>query len=132
MKSGFTRRVLPCMALMWALSFVSCKQEKVEGTPLSGEPETGGLYSLNDGEGGFRVGKVVAVEEDAIFIHLYAKRWTSRPTRSIAKTGDRPTGIAYSRQSFASMQPLRLDGSEVTAQELKDYESWRRSDPRVF
>lgn len=57
--------------MLCALLLVSCREkEKVEGTPLTGEPQLGALYSLNDGEGGFRAGKVLAVDEDVIFIHL--------------------------------------------------------------
>src|SRR5688572_6266748 len=103
-------RFLPGMGLLslLLLTLVSCgeKAKVVEGTPLSGEPQSGALYSLNDGEGGFRVGKVVAVEDNAIFVHLYEKRWTSRPTREEAKGAEKPTPLAYSPQTFTSMQPL--------------------------
>jgi len=108
------------------------RQDKVEGTPLSGEPEAGALYSLNDGEGGFRVAKVIAVENDAIFVHLYFKRWTSRPARTMAKAATHPMPLAYSTQSFVSMQPLHLEGGSVSAEELSTYEKWRRSDKRLF
>jgi len=111
---------------------VSCKQEKVEGTPLSGEPQAGALYSLNDGEGGFRAGKVLAVEEDVVFIHLYGKRWTSRPPRSTAKEAGNPTAVAYSSQSFSSMQPLHLEDGSVSAEELDAYQQWRRSRRATF
>ena len=115
------------------LALASCSEKpKVEGVPLSGEPQPGALYSLNDGEGGFRVGKVVAIEDNAVFIHLYEKRWTSRPTRSEAKAAEKPTALAYSPQSFTSMQPLHLEDGTVSAEELSGYESWRRSKRAVF
>lgn len=112
---------------------VSCKQEKkAEGTPLSGEPQAGALYSLNDGEGGFRAGKVLAVEEDVIFVHLYDDRWTSRPSRSTAKQAGKPLAVAYSSQSFFSMQPLHLEDGSVSAEELDAYDKWRRSKRATF
>jgi|SRR5688572_3759607 len=116
------------------LALASCgeKKSKVEGVPLSGDPQPGALYSLNDGEGGFRVGKVVAVEDNAIFIHLYGKRWTSRPTLAEAKVADKPTPLAYSPETFTFMQPLHLEDGTVSAEELKAYESWRRSKRAVF
>lgn len=104
----------------------------MEGTPLSGEPQTGALYSLNDGEGGFRAGKVLVVDDDAIFIHLYGNRWTSRPSRATAKGADNPMPVAYSPQSFSSMQPFHLEGGTVSVEELNDYEKWRRSKRAVF
>ena len=122
------------MMVMLALLLVSCggEQQKVDGTPLSGEPQPGGLYSLNDGEGGFRVGKVIAVEDVGVFIHLYANRWTSRPTRQTAKSVEKPTAIAYSTQSFTSMHPLHLEDGTVSDEELSAYENWRRSRKPMF
>jgi hypothetical protein len=131
-KTAFTVRWLAGLALMCAL-LISCgKKEKVEGTPLSGEPQSGALYSLNDGEGGFRAGKVLAVEDDVIFIHLYGNRWSSRPSRSTAKGAGNPMAVAYSPQSFSSMQPLHLEDGSVSAEELNDYEKWRRSKRAIF
>ncbi len=121
------------MALMCVMLLVSCGgKQKVEGTPLAGEPQTGALYSLNDGEGGFRAGKVIVVDDDAIFIHLYGNRWTSRPSRSTAKGAGNPTAVAYSPQSFSSMQPLHLEGGSVSAEELGAYDMWRRSKRPIF
>jgi hypothetical protein len=133
MKASCTTRWLAGMALMCALMIVSCaKEQKVEGTPLSGEPQTGALYSLNDGEGGFRAGKVIAIEGDAIFIHLYDNRWTSRPSRSTAKEAGNPAAVAYSSQSFSSMQPLHLEDGSVSAEELDAYQKWKRSKRATF
>jgi hypothetical protein len=125
-------RWLAGAALICALMLVSCKHEKAEGTPLSGEPQTGALYSLNDGEGGFRAGKVLVVAEDVIFIHLFGNRWTSRPSRSTAKGAGDPMAVAYSPQSFSSMQPLHLEDGSVSAEELSDYENWKRSKRAIF
>jgi len=121
------------MVLICAMLLVSCKSEKkAEGTPLSGEPQAGALYSLNDGEGGFRAGKVLVVEDDVIFLHLYGNRWPSRPSRSTAKEASKPMAVAYSSQTFSSMQPLHLEDRSVSAEELSDYETWRRSKRAIF
>jgi hypothetical protein len=115
-----------------AMLLVSCKQEKTEGTPLSGEPQAGALYSLNDGEGGFRAGKVLVVEGDFIFVHLYGNRWPARPSRATAKKAGNPMAIAYSSQSFTSMQPLHLEDGSVSDEELSDYQRWKRSPRGIF
>jgi hypothetical protein len=118
---------------MLALHLVSCGgKPKLEGTPLSGEPQAGGVYSLNDGEGGFRVGKVIAVEDEAVFINLYENRWKSRPSRHIAKGVEKPVALAYSTQSFTSMHPLHLEDGSVLDEELSAYERWRRSKRPMF
>jgi hypothetical protein len=123
-------RWLAAAALMCALLLVSCKQEKAEGMPLSGEPQVGAMYSLNDGEGAFRAGKVLVVEEGLIFIHLYGNRWPSRPSRATAKKAGDPMAVAYSSQSFSSMQPLHLENGSVSPEELDDYQRWKRSPGR--
>jgi hypothetical protein len=133
LKALFMKGWPASMALLCVVLFVSCgEKQKVEGTPLSGEPQTGALYSLNDGEGGFRAGKVIVAEDDIIFIHLFGNRWTSRPSLSTAKEAGNPTAIAYSPQSFSSMQPVHLEGGSVSAEELSAYDTWRRSKRPIF
>ena len=39
----------------------------------------GGLYSVDDGEGWFRIAKVLVVEGDAVHIRLYKNRFSQRP-----------------------------------------------------
>ena len=127
-----TRWPLIGMVLICAVLIVACRQKKVEGTPLSGLPQTGAFYSLSDGEGGFRVGKVLARDEDVVFVHLYQKRWTSRPSWLDAQKAGDPIPIAFLLETFSGMQPLHLNNGSVSAEELKAYESWKHSNQDVF
>ena len=125
------RLCLAATALLCSMLLVSCGEKKVEGTPLlSGVPQAGALYSLNDGEGGFRVGKVLALEGQVVVIHLYGNRWISRPSRSVAKAAGNPMTVAYSSQSFADMQPIHLEDGAVSDEELAIYEKWSREKSR--
>ena len=119
---------LICAAL---LSSCSSRTAAVE-TSLSGPPKAGTLYSLSDGEGGFRAAKVIAVEEEVIFTHFYSQRWTARPTVTDAQKTDRPASVAFSSQTFAGMQPMQVASGSVSAEEQEAYESWKQSKQDIF
>ena len=90
------------------------------------------MFSLSDGEGGFRAAKVLAVEDEIVFVNLYSERWSTRPTLEAVRTATIPSGLAYSAQSFSGMQPVRLEPGEVTPEELGAFEQWKRSRRAVF
>jgi len=118
--------------LICALLSVSCSRKDSRAKEQSGPPQTGGLYSLNDGEGGFRVGKIVAAENDVVFLHLFSERWASRPTLETARLASVPAPLAYTTESFAGMQPLHLESAAVSPEELEAYETWKKSNQDVF
>ena len=118
--------------LFCVLMLSSCRKSAPEGKPISGPPLVGVLYSLSDNEGGFRVGKVVATEEEVIFVHLYADRWTRRPTLAEARKAGNAIPLAFSSVTFTGMQPIRLEDGTVSAEELEEYDRWAKGKREVF
>lgn len=119
--------------MLCALMGSSCGQHQSARTNTApAPPQVGSLYSLNDGEGGFRVGKVLAFEEDVVFVQLFSQRWTAPPTVEKARQATLPSGIAFLSQSFAGMQPVRLEAGNVSPEELQLYEAWKQSRQDVF
>jgi hypothetical protein len=120
------------VALVFCGLVAGCSRDKSRAQGLSGPPQTGALYSLNDGEGGFRVGKVVAAEEEVIFIRLFSDRWTSRPSLDKARTATLASPLAFSAQNFAGMRPMHLETGSVSPEELDAYETWKESKRDIF
>jgi hypothetical protein len=111
---------------------VLCSRNGARAKESSSPLQPGGLYSLNDGEGGFRVGKIVAAEDEVVFVRLFSDRWTVRPTLDKARKASLPAALAFSVQSFDGMQPVRLENGIVSAEELESYESWKESKRDIF
>lgn len=123
---------IAAVGLVGTLLLSSCGQKTENAPPLSGLPQLGALYSLNDGEGGFRTAKIIAVEDQVIFTRYYGERWTSRPTLSEAQKADKAAPLAFSLETFAGMQPVQVATGSVSADELAAYESWKQSKQDVF
>jgi len=119
--------MLVCCCALWT----GCGR-RAESVPAIAPPQSGGLYSLSDGEGGHRVGKVVVMEDDIVFVELFSERWPQRPSLAETKTVSRPMFIAYLDATFKGMQPVLLESRGVTADELEQYEQWKRSKGEVF
>lgn len=118
--------------LICAVLLCSCSRKSGVETLLSGPPKPGALYSLNDGEGGFRAAKVIAVEDEVIFTHFYSQRWMERPSLAEAKNTDKPASVAFSSETFAGMRPVELANGNVSAEEQEAYETWKRSKQAIF
>jgi hypothetical protein len=110
----------------------SCGRENKDTAVSSGPPEKGAIYSLNDGEGGFRAAKVLAIEEDVVFVNLYSERWPKRPSLEEIQKISNPLALAYSMPSFAGMQPVRLQAGSVTPEELEIFGEWKQSRRDTF
>jgi hypothetical protein len=118
-------------------SFVAgCGRKPDAPKPLAGPPESGALYSLSDNEGGFRAGKVLAAEDEVVFVLLFAERWTERPAlatgRKAAGVTNSAIGIAYSAQSFRDLRPVHLEAGKVTEADQDRFEEWKQSKREVF
>lgn len=120
------------VGLLCIFAFASCRRSPAAFKPLSGPPQVGALYSFNDGEGGFRAGKVLAAEDDVIFVRFYANRWTVRPSLAEARIAGNAIFLAFSSQTFAGMQPVHLENGTVLAEESSEYEVWKQSNQNVF
>ena len=120
------------VGLIGVVLLCSCGSGGKTVTPISGPPQAGATYSLDDGEGGFRVGKVLGVEEEIVFLSLYDNRWTARPSLVEARQARTPAGLAYRLPSFAGLQPVHLENAQVSADELESFEEWQRSKRDLF
>ena len=117
--------------LLCSLVFSSCGEGKAS-KPIAGPPRPGALYSFSDGEGGYRVGKVLAVDDEAVFVRWYANRWSARPSMTEVRKATNAVFVGFSPQTFAGMQPVLLEMGTVAAEDSSEYEVWKRSDQEVF
>ena len=118
--------------LVCAILVSGCGREVRRQAADSAALQAGALYSLSDGEGGYRAGKIIAVEDDVAFVHLFAKRWTKRPALEEAKKGGAPAPVAFTSQTIAGMQPMFLGKGTISAEESAAYQTWKASDQAVF
>jgi hypothetical protein len=106
------------------------------------ELKVGGLYSVNDGEGSYRIAKILALDDSAVHIRLYKNKYRSRPATVDAsllslgtihdKDGFGMGHLPLSRAVFANWQPVFLFQSTVTDEELEGYEMWKEGQGGVF
>ena len=106
------------------------------------ELKVGGLYSVNDGEGSYRVAKILVLDDSAVHIRLYKNKYPSRPqsvdlsTLSLGSINDKDGfGMGHlplSRKAFANWQPIFLFQSSVTEEELEGYKMWKQDHGGVF
>jgi len=106
------------------------------------ELKVGGLYSVNDGEGSYRVAKILALDDSAVHIRLYKNKYPSRPqtvdlsTLSLGSINDKDGfGMGHlplSRKAFANWQPIFLFQSAVTDEELEGYRMWKEDHGGIF
>jgi hypothetical protein len=123
-------RFLPGLVCLALLCSLGCRDKNAAVS--SDPPEAGAIYSLNDGEGGFRTAKVLAIEDDVVFVNLFSERWLERPSLEAIKKISSPVSVAYSTQSFADMRPKRLQSEKVSPDELEAFEDWKQSKREVF
>ena len=104
--------------------------------------EIGGLYSVRDSEGGFRVAKVLAVDPGVVSIRIYKERFEKRPSDidlaklSLGSVNDADGfGIGHmplAAPTFSSWEPRFLRASSVTGEELEGYGIWKESGGGAF
>lgn len=115
--------------LLWlscALAGLSCRERGAEEKLISGPPNPGAYYSLNDGEGGYRLAQVLTVEPDVTFVRLFRDRWPHRPTPAEAGQATKPVPVAYRPDSFTSMRPVHVQNGAVAAEDLSSFEEWKK------
>ncbi len=78
------------------------------------------------------MGKVVAVEDEVVFVSLFSQRWTKRPALAEARQATTPIPIAYSLITMAGMQPVRLEEAKVVPEEFEAFEEWKRGKRELF
>ncbi|MHC4434552.1 MAG: hypothetical protein ACYTBS_22165 [Planctomycetota bacterium] len=118
-----------------ALTCVACE-------PPDPDIRTGALYTVDDGEGWYRVAKTLVVDNEAVHIRLYKDRWKDRPTSvdvdtlSLGTVNDSDGfGMGHlplSRNAFAAWNPEFLADSTVVEEELEGYRVWQEEGGGLF
>lgn len=97
----------------------------------------GGLYSIESGDSGFAVAKVLALGSGMVHTRLYREKFESRPNSvdpaalslgSVFESAD--VGIGHTPLAldmFLSWQPVLLMKTGVTDEELVGYRFWKDS-----
>ena len=95
----------------------------------------GGLYSVDNSDGGFRIAKVLAVDADVIHVRLYGNHFSERPSKidSSALTllpdagydGPGFARIAVTPRFFVEWRPRLIQATEPpSAEELQGSDRW--------
>ena len=104
--------------------------------------QVGAYYSVDDGEGWFRIAKVLATDDTGVHIRLYKNRWKERPTSlrkddlSLGSVRDADGfgmgHIPLTRSAFLAWEPVLLETGTVESTELDGYEEWKSSKGGYF
>src|ERR1043166_2079369 len=102
----------------------------------------GGLYSVNDGEGWFRVAKVLVVENEGVHIRLYKNKFKARhgsiefPPLALGTVHDADGfGMGHlplTHRAFRAWQPVFLGENPVEESELDGYRAWKKAKGGFF
>ena len=102
----------------------------------------GALYSVNDGEGSYRIAKILVVDPEVVHVRLYKNKWKRRPTRidvsalSLGSVHDSDGfGMGHlplSREAFLAWQPSFLEAGKAAKDELDGYEMWKEANGGHF
>jgi hypothetical protein len=137
------RRWLPLIGLLLgaALLYVLRTGGAAPNTQLSDLRE-GGLYSLNEGDGAFRVAKILVLEPNVVHIRVYKERFNALPQDvdpaqlTLGSMRD-PDGFGMGHlpmapNAFLASRPVFLRQETVTPEELEGYEVWKDAGGGVF
>jgi hypothetical protein len=139
MRMGIISRRLIFLLLLSAATIlhVGCASKHQE-TVL----KVGGLYSVDDGEGSFRVVKILVLDDSAVHIAMYANKFSTRPTTvdpaslSFGSINDEDDfgmmHLPLSREVFLQDRPVFISQSSVTEAELEGYNMWKEGGGDVF
>ena len=115
-----------------------CSKSDSSDVPL----KPGSLYSVDDGEGAFKIAKVLVVEDQGVHIRLYKNTYSTRPdkidpsTLSLGSFLDKDGfGIGHlplSLKGFRVWKPALLMEGKVAPDELEGYNTWKEGGGGVF
>ncbi len=97
----------------------------------------GGLYSIESGDSGYGVVKILALDPGVVNVRIYKQRFTTRPdsidasSLTLGKIDD-PDGfgighLPISEATFSSWAPVFLSQQTVAEEELDGYHMWKES-----
>ena len=105
-------------------------------------PIAGALYSVNDGEGNYRVAKVLVTDPGGVHIRLYKNKFSERPPQVNPSSLDLgsihdPEGFGMghmplSYASFSAWEPIFLVAIGVDEEELEGYLYWQEGEGGYF
>jgi len=104
--------------------------------------EVGDIYSTSDGNGCYRIVKLLAHADGVCHLRIYKQKFSERPATidiaslSLGKLGD-PDGfgmghIPQREAGFLQGRPMLLTNVAVTPEELDGYEIWKENGGGVF
>jgi|SRR3990172_4245945 len=106
------------------------------------QPQIGGLYSVDDGEGWFRIAKVLVIDKQGVHVRLFKNRWKDRPisvdvsTLSLGTIHDKDGfGMGHlplTKSAFQAWRPVLIKITNVADSELDGYKEWLRSGGGYF
>jgi hypothetical protein len=110
--------------------------EQMSATP-------GDLYSVitGDARGGYQVAKVLAVDDQAVHVRLYAERFEQRPAAigseslSLGTIHEADFGMGHlpiAHGVFLAWEPVLIARESVTDDELDGYRIWQEEASGVF
>ena len=102
----------------------------------------GALYTMDDGDGFYRVVKILATDDRGVHIRMYKNTWKERPASvdssslSLGQVND-PEGfgmghLPLSKKSFVAARPVFLQDGQVTDEELEGYRMWKEGGGNYF
>lgn len=105
-------------------------------------PVPGALYSVDDGEGNFRVAKVLVVDEGGVHIRLYKNKFAVRPLQvdvlilDLGSIHD-PEGfgmghLPLAHAAYLAWEPVFLMWSVLDGDELEGYRYWQDTQGGYF
>jgi hypothetical protein len=96
----------------------------------------GDLCSIVSGQGGYKVVKILKLEDDIVHARLYANRFDERPSSvqpdelELGGIDEESFGIGHlplASGEFEAWQPEAIAHQAVEPDELDGYEEWRRA-----
>jgi hypothetical protein len=118
-----------------SIVFVACRKP-------SATLEVDGIYSTDDGKGGYGVVKLLLHADGICHVRVYKQKFSARPATidvanlSLGKPGD-PDGfgmghIPLREAGFLEWQPVLITTTTVTPEELEGHKIWKQSGGGVF
>ncbi|MCW5891051.1 MAG: hypothetical protein KIT14_10925 [bacterium] len=103
--------------------------------PSQPKLEVGALYSVDDGEGHYRIAKILALDDRGVHMRLYKKKFSTRPATADPSSltlgsvddadGFGMGHLPLTRRAFLAWEPVFIAPGVVSAEELDGYEIWK-------
>ncbi|HXZ25926.1 MAG TPA: hypothetical protein VEI24_06870 [Nitrospiria bacterium] len=100
--------------------------------------QVGGLYSIRNGESGFSIAKVLAIDPGVVNVRIYKQTFPHRPAQidpsALTLGGLNEKGMGFgighlplTTRAFVLSFPVFIMKQEVTDDELVGYRTWKQS-----